>query len=322
MRRRRDFLLKVGALAVIVALAPQVACAQKVGRTYRIGVLAVYPRGQARLDPFFDELRTRGFVEGANLLVDYWFEPDIDRLDSAAAGMVTRAPDAIIGYGPVVVRAMENATKTIPILAWEPVAGRETLSLARRGSNKTGVSFFVAELNGKRQEILMEVLPSARHIAVLADPNVPQSLEAVTAAASARGVQLSVYSVATPEEIDVAIDAAKKTGAEGLNVLSSPMFYATRETIYGAAARARLPAIYEWSFMAEQGGLIGYGARTTLLHRQLARQTAEVLNGAKPADIPIEQATTFDLALNLKTAKALGIEIPGSILARADEVIE
>ena len=300
--RRRAFLLG----SVVVLLAAQLASAQRAGRTYRIGVLAVYPRDQARLEPFFDELRTRGFVEGANLSVDYWFEPDADRLDTAAVEMAKRVPDAMIGYGP----------------AWEPVAGKESSSLARRSSNKTGVSFFVAELNGKRQEILMEVLPSVRHMAVLADPNVPQSLESVTAAAGARGVELSVYSVSMPDEIDLAIDAAKKTGAGGLNVLSSPMFYANREAIFSAAAQARLPAIYEWSFMAEQGGLIGYGARTTLLHRQLARQTAEVLNGAKPADIPVEQATTFDLALNLKTAAALGISFPPAILARADEVIE
>jgi putative tryptophan/tyrosine transport system substrate-binding protein len=315
--------------AMLAAGAALLACssagwAQQAGRTYRIGY--VYPRDQTfapYIGGFFAELRRHGFVEGTNLAVDFRFDTDIRHLDAVATEVVGRAPDAILCFGPVVVRAMQRATLTIPILSFEPLSENDASnSLARPDRNTTGISLAVAELDGKHQDILLELLPSARHLAVLADTNMSRPLPAMREATNARGVELSIHSAATPDEIGPAIEAAEKAGAEALDVLSSPMFWGSREAIYDGAARARLPAIYEWAVMAAEGGLIAYGPDGLAAHRQLARQLVKVLDGTKPADLPVEQPTQFELAVNLKTAKALGVAIPPSILIRANEVIK
>jgi putative ABC transport system substrate-binding protein len=316
--------------AVLAAAATLIASsagwAQQVGRTYRIVFVTNFPRNQAQepfLAGFFGELRQHGFVEGANLAVDSELDVDSQHLDAVAAEVVQRAPDAILCFGPVVTRAVQHATPTIPILAFGPLSVSDASdSLARPDRNTTGISLVVDELNGKRQEILMELLPSAHHMAVLADRNVAHEFRTMREVADARGVELSVHWAASPDEVGPAIEGAEKTGAEALNVLSSPMFWGIRDTIYDGVARARLPAIYEWAVMAAEGGLIAYGPAPVLVWHQLARQLAKVLNGAKPADIPIEQPIKFELAVNLKAAKALGLTIPPSLLARADEVIE
>ena len=204
------------------------------------------------------------------------------------------------------------------------VAAGFVRSLARPGGNTTGVSILAPELNGKRQEILMEAVPGARRIAVLADPIItePAHLQALQNAARARGVEVAVFSAGTPELIAPTMDKAKEWGATALNVLSAPLFSINRRLVIERAAALGLPAIYEWAEMAEEGGLIAYGARLTLIYRQLARLIVKVLRGIKPEDLPVEQPTKFDLVVNLKTAKALGLTIPKSFLARADEVIE
>ena len=203
------------------------------------------------------------------------------------------------------------------------VAAGFVRSLARPGGNTTGVSVLAPELNGKRQEILMEAVPGARRIAVLADPiNTQAPLQALQNTARARGVEVAVFSVGTPELIAPTMDKAKEWGATALNVLSAPLFSINRRLIIERAAALGLPAIYEWAEMAEEGGLIAYGPRLTLIYRQLARLIVKVLRGIKPEDLPVEQPTKFDLVVNLKTAKALGLTIPESFLARADEVIE
>lgn len=168
----------------------------------------------------------------------------------------------------------------------------------------------------------MDLVPSARHMAALVDPHYPHQLSAVRKTTDARGVELSLRSVAKPDEIGPAIEAARQAGAQALNVLGSAMLYVNREAIFRDADRARLPAIYEWPEMAEEGGLVAYGPRLPSLYRQLARQVVKVLNGAKPSDIPVEQPTTFELVINLRTAKAFGLTIPLTLLARADKVIE
>jgi len=168
----------------------------------------------------------------------------------------------------------------------------------------------------------MELVPGARHMAALADPNSPYQLQALREAAHARGVELSVHWIAKPDEIGPGIEAAGKEGAQALNVLASPMLFANRKVIFSATAQARLPAIYQWPDMSEDGGLIAYGPPQLLLFRRFARLLVKVLNGAKPSDVPVEQPTTFELVINLKTAKALGITIPTTLLSRADKVIE
>jgi putative ABC transport system substrate-binding protein len=188
----------------------------------------------------------------------------------------------------------------------------------------TGISILATELDGKRQEILMELVPASRHMAALADPSAtePPQLETLRNAAAMRGFELSIYPVRDPEEIAAAVDGAQASGATALNVLASPVLNANRKIILDRSAAARLPAIYQWPETAEEGGLVAYGPRFTMVFRQLARQLVKLLHGVKPADIPVEQPTRFGLVVNLKTATALGLTVPPSILARADEVIE
>ena len=197
-------------------------------------------------------------------------------------------------------------------------------SLAHPGENLTGISILASELDGKRQQFLMELVPASRHMAALADPNTKGSLpaEALRTDTGARGVELSIYLVSGPEEIIAAIDKAQAAGATALNVLASPILNTNRKIILDRSAALCLPAIYQWPEAAEEGGVAAYGPRLTKVTRQLARQVVKVLRGTKPADLPVEQPTEFELVINLKTAKALGLTIPPSILLLADEVIE
>ena len=317
----RRAVLAAGAATLLVS---SVGRAQQARRTYRIGVISPTLRREPSLDAFFDELRRLGFIDGANLLVDGRFEVGTEDLDAVATDVVKQAPDAIVCIGTVVVRAGQRATATIPIVAggYDLLGSKLVSSLAHPEGNTTGVSIVATELDGKRQEILMELVPGARHMAALADPNSPYQLQALREAAHARGVELSVHWIAKPDEIGPGIEAAGKEGAQALNVLASPMLFANRKVIFSATAQARLPAIYQWPDMSEDGGLIAYGPPQLLIFRRFARLLVKVLNGAKPSDVPVEQPTTFELVINLKTAKALGITIPTTLLSRADKVIE
>jgi putative tryptophan/tyrosine transport system substrate-binding protein len=229
--------------------------------------------------------------------------------------------------GDVAIRAAQHATATIPILGVteDMVGSGQVNSLARPGGNTTGVSFLATELNGKRQEILIEAVPGIRRIAALAHSKETGSLQlqALRDAGRGRDVEVSIYRVANAEEITAAIDAAKASGAAALNVLSSPFLYGNRQLILERAAALRLPAIYQWPEEAEEGGLIAYGPSIVQIFRELvAQQLAQLFRGVKPADIPIEQPTKFELVINLKTANALGITVPATLVARADKVIE
>jgi putative ABC transport system substrate-binding protein len=198
-------------------------------------------------------------------------------------------------------------------------------SLARPGGNTTGVSVFATELDGKRLEILIEAVPGLHRMAVLADTTATRSpqLQALQDAAGARGVELSLYPVATAEEITPAIESAKASGAAALNVLSSPLLAGTWRLTMDRVAALRLPAIYPWVEEAEEGGFLAYGPRVSQIFRELvAQQLIKLLRGVKPADIPIEQPTKFELVINLKTAKAIGVTVPATLVARADKVIE
>ena len=198
-------------------------------------------------------------------------------------------------------------------------------SLARPGGHTTGVSVLATELDGKRQEILIEAVPGLRRMAVLADSKATGSpqLQALQDAARERDVEVSIHPVASAEEITAAIDAAKASGAAAINVLSSPLLNGNRQIIMQRVAMLRLPAIYRWAEMAEEGGFLAYGPRILQIFRELiAQQLVKLLRGIKPADIPIEQPTKFELVINLKTASAMGVTVPATLVARADKVIE
>jgi putative ABC transport system substrate-binding protein len=200
-----------------------------------------------------------------------------------------------------------------------------TRSLSKPDGNTTGISIFASELDGKRQEILMDAVPGIRRMAALADRNTtsPQRLQILQDAAGARGVELSTYRVETGEEIAGAIDMAKTSGAVALNVLASPLLNANRSIILARVAALRLPAMYQWPEIADEGGFISYGPRIVQIYREImARQLVKLLRGAKPADVPVEQPDRFELVINLKAAKAIGHEVPASLVLRADEVIQ
>ena len=247
---------------------------------------------------------------------------------SEVAVELAKAPvDVILAGGDPAIRAAQQATARIPILGFtdDMVGSGLVSSLARPGRNTTGVSLLATELDGKRQEILVDMVPDAHRIAALADPNTTalSRLQALRDAAHARGIELSIQQVDKPEEIIEAINAAQVAGAEAVNVLASPLLFAQRRLILERVAALHLPAIYQWPETAEEGGLAAYGPRIVQLFRDvLARQLVKLLRGTDPADLPVEQPTKFELVINLNSAKALGLTIPQSILARADEVID
>jgi putative ABC transport system substrate-binding protein len=323
--RRREFMTLLGSAA---AAWPPVAHAQEPGRIYRLGNLHVFPRQTPWYDALFDELRRLGFIDGQNLSVDeHGYGLRVDQLAEHASELVKAQVDVILAGGDTAIRAAQHATATIPILAFSDdlVGSGLASSLAKPGGNTTGVSLLASDLDGKRQDILMEAVPGLHRMAALADPNTtaPRQLQALQDSAHTHGVELSIHQITKLDEIAPAIDAAKTSEAAALNVLASPLLFVNRQVIIERTAALRLPAMYQWPDEAEQGGFIGYGPRLVQLYRDImARQLVELLRGAKPADLPIEQPTRFELVINLKTAKALGLTIPESFLVRADKVIE
>ncbi len=327
--RRRAFIALVGAGVTW----PFAGMAQEPGRTYRLGFLYAAPRDvNGVVTGFLDEVGRQGFIEGKNLAVDYRaFGSHPERVSEYAAGLAKAGVDVIATVGPAAARAAQQATKTIPILAVSDDMLGEGLvdSMARPNGNTTGLSMLATELDGKRQEILIEAVPGIRRMAALADSNMhaetktTAKLDALQAAARARAIELSLHQITTSEEIAAAIDMSKSSGATAINVLASPLLWANRRLIMDRAEALRLPAIYEWPEMAEEGGFAGYGPRLIDCFRKLhARQLIELLRGIKVADIPVQVPTKFELVINLKTAKAMGVTVPEGLLVRADKVIE
>jgi putative ABC transport system substrate-binding protein len=240
--------------------------------------------------------------------------------------MATAAPDAIVAGPEPQLRAIQARTRTIPIVGMseDMVAGGFVASLAHPGGNTTGVSLLSPELDGKRQQILLEAFPDLHRITALADATDTHTghLDTLRDAARSHGVELSTVSIAKPEDIAPAIDAAKTSGTQALNFLATPLFVVNCRIVFERAAVARLPAIYQWPDMAEQGGLMAYGPRLKQIYRQRARLLVKVLRGTKPDDIPVEQPTNFELVINLRAAKAIGHEISAGLVLRADKVIE
>src|SRR5262245_26571906 len=322
---RRELLAALGGAA---AAWPLVAWGQEPGRSYRLGALVGSPRDAPHYVALFDELRRLGFIEGGNLMIDAaGFGLPPERMEVHAADLMNGPVDVILAAGDVAVRAAQRATTSIPILALtDDMVGQGFVqSLSKPGGNITGVTILSSELDSKRQEILIEATPGIRRIAALVDSNTttPSQLRMLEDGARARGVALSIHRVAWREEIGSAVDAAKAAGAGALNVLASPLLFNSRSFIFQRVATMRLPAVYQWPEMAEQGGLIGYGPLLVQLFRDvMSRQLAKLLRGANPADLPVEQPTKFELVINLRTAKAMHHELPTELLSRADREIE
>jgi putative tryptophan/tyrosine transport system substrate-binding protein len=322
--RRRKFIKLIGSAAAAYPLA---AWAQQASRFYRLGVLTPVPRDAPTMVAFFDELRVNDFIEGQNLtVVPGGFGVADAQINEVAAAIVKAAPDVITAGPDPQLRALQVLTRTIPIVGMteDMVGSGFVASLVRPGGNITGISLLSPELDGKRMEILLEAVPGVRHMAAIAEASdtSAQHLATLRNAASARGVELAIFSVNKPEEIPMIINEAKAAGAEALNFLAGPIFLANRRIIFEQVAAGGLPAIYQWPEMAEDGGFMAYGSRFGEMFRQRARMVVKVLHGAKPADMPVEQPTRFELVVNLKTAKALGLTIPEAFLVRADKVVE
>jgi putative ABC transport system substrate-binding protein len=323
--RRREFIALIAAVSVTW---PFNATAQEAGRTYRYGIIAPFQCESAPINiALSDEMRRRGFINGQNLTIDCHEFGANNELSSQYAGDLVRAKvDVIVAWGDVAIRAAQQATKTIPILAMtDDMLGSGLVnSLARPNGNTTGVTILAAELVGKRQEILIEALPGIRGMAALSDTSTTDAkLHALQEAAHARNVELSVHRIASAEDVVAAIDLAKTSGATALNILASPFLWTVRQLIMDRAAALRLPAIWQWPENAEEGCFLAYGPRATQLVREItARQLVKLFRGVKVADIPVEQPTKFELWINLKTANALGVTVPPTLLARADDVIE
>ena len=321
--RRREFIALFGTSVAW----PFAAMAQEPGRTYRVGGLSSGPRNAPVHVAMFDVLRRLGFIEGQNLtIVWHAYALQVDLIPEFAAELVKSKVDVIYASGDA-VRVAQQATATIPILGvTRDMIGQGLVnSLARPGGNITGVSVLATELDGKRLEILIEAVPGLRRMAILADSKVTRSseLQALQEAARARGVEVSMHRVASTEEITATLDTAKASGVAALNVLSSPLLYANRQLIMDRVAALRLPAVYPFPEEADEGGFVGYGPSIVQIFRDImAQKLVKLLRGIKPADIPVEQPTHFELWINLKTANALGVTVPETLLARADKVIE
>jgi putative ABC transport system substrate-binding protein len=325
--KRREFITLVGGAALAWPLS---ARAQEAGRTYRLGFLVPAPRTSAAIAAFMDELRLGGFVEGQNFSVVGSFAVTAEQIAAGVAAVVKAAPDAIVCGPELYARALQAATRAIPLVSMSEdlVGAGLAASLAKPGGNITGISLLSPELDGKRQDILIEAVPGARRIAALADSaSTPERhLHELQEAARSRGVELLTFAVSKPEDIARALNDAKAQGAEAINVLATSLFSVpgspNSRAVIERAAELRLPSIFQWPESAEVGGLVGYGPRFTQVYRQRARMIVKVLRGTKAADLPVEQPTNFELIINLKTAKAIGHEVPAALVLRADTVIE
>jgi ABC-type uncharacterized transport system substrate-binding protein len=324
---RRAFL---GALGLLTT--PLVAAAQSAGKVPRIGVLG--PRtasdGARYLEPFRRGMRDLGWVEGKNILIEYrWAEGRSERIPELAAELVRLNVDVIFAGTTAMTVAAWKATKTIPIVmatGGDPVAIGLVASLARPGGNVTGLSFSVdSETFAKQLELLKETVPTVRRVAVLFNPANPgqrPAVERVGDAARSIGVSLQVLEARTPSDFKQAFAAMARARAEALLVVADSILGYNRLRLQGFVARSRLPAIYGLREHVEAGGLMSFAADVRDNFRRAATYVDKILKGAKPADLPVEQPSKFELVINLKTAKELGLTVPPSLLARADQVIE
>jgi putative tryptophan/tyrosine transport system substrate-binding protein len=319
--KRREFITLLGSAAAW----PLAARAQQ-GRLPVVGVLRPSAKdAEPFAEPFRRYMKAIGWEEGRNIRFLFaWMEGRNERAPLLAGDFVAQNVDLVVTFGDPAIRAAQRATQSIPIVGMtdDMVGSGLVASLARPGGNTTGVSILAPELNVKRLELLHEFVPQARRIAVLADPSTISTHAQLTSAARDLGVELVLFEVQNPAQIGGPLDAIAAAKVEAVNVLASPQLYGARYLIIERLRNARLPAIYQFPEAAEEGGLLSYGPRLLLCFRHVVSLVDKVLRGAKPADLPIEQPTKFELVVNLKTASAIDMTIPATLLLRADEVIE
>jgi putative ABC transport system substrate-binding protein len=312
-------------LAVSLTLASLVAEAQQTGKVYRIGWLAPASL-PTTLDAFRDGLRVFGYVEGNNLVIEQRYaNGKPERLAGLVAELVGAKADVIVTTGNQATAAAKTTTGSIPVVfvAGDPVEAGFVASLARPGGNMTGVNTLPGELNAKRLELLKEALPKVSRVAVLFEPRqLSTSIPPIEAAASSLGLQVTRLEVHGAYDFERALAAAARSHVGALMPVSSALFHGERQRIVSLAAKHRLPAMYEHRDFADAGGLLSYGPDILFLNRRVAAYVDKILKGAKPADLPVEQPTKFELVINLKTAKALGLTIPQTILLQAAQVID
>jgi putative tryptophan/tyrosine transport system substrate-binding protein len=327
MMKRRDFIMLLGSAAVAWPLA---AGAQQGERVRRIGVFmnrwADDPLGQANAATFQQALQDLGWTEGKNLRADYRWRGEF--ISSSAAQLVKLAPDLILAAGSSNLAAVQQATRTIPIVftnVTDPVGSGFVASLSRPGGNTTGVVTFEYSMSGKWLELLKEIAPSTMRAGVLRNPAVGSGIgqfSAIQSAAVSLSVELTPVDVREANEIERAIGAFARAPNTGLIVTSSAFTIAQRDLIITLAGHHRLPAIYPFRFFSTSGGLMSYGPNQTDQWRLASGYVDRILRGEKPADLPVQMPTRYELVINLKTAKALGLTIPDELLKLADEVIK
>jgi putative ABC transport system substrate-binding protein len=326
--KRRDFISLLGGAAAW----PRVARAQQSDRIRRIGVLigiADDAEGQARLAVFRKGIQDLGWIEGSNARFDVRFTGGAaERARAYAAELVALAPDAILANSAAVLSALQQQTKTIPIVfvgVLDPVSSGFVESLARPGGNITGFSGYDFGLGAKWLEILKDIVPGMTRVGVLRDPTLPGgsgALGAIQAVASSFKVELTALDVREAASIERGLAALAREPNGGVIILANPGASVHLDLIVALAARHRLPAVYPFRYFATRGGLVSYGTDNKAEWQRAASYMDRILKGEKPADLPVQQPTKYELVINVKTAKALGLEVPPQLLARADEVIE
>ena len=328
MITRRAF---IGGLAGGLLAAPLAADAQQAGKVPRIGFLG---NSTAALEanlvgPFREGLRDLGYVEGRNILIEYrWAEGKYERFPALVAELIALKVDVIVTAGTPAALAVKKAAPSVPLVmaaVGDPIGVGLVASLARPGGNSTGLTAIAPELEGKRLELLREVVPKLSHIAVLWNPDNPfqaDSLKETRAAAQVLGIKVQLLGVRTPEELPAAFAAILRERPGALLVLADRIFLHNRVSIVDFEAKHRLPGVYAYRELVEAGGLMSFGPSYAGMHRRAAYYVDKILKGAKPGDLPVEQPTKFELVINLRAAKALGLTIPPSLRLRADEVIQ
>ena len=326
--KRREFITLLGGAS---AAWPLVARAQQAERMRRIGALiplaADDPEALGRITAFVQGLQQLGWTDGRNVrIIARWAAGNADNFRKYAAELVALAPDAILATSTPAVLALQQATHTVPIVfvqVIDPVGAGMVASLARPGGNTTGFMSFEYGMSGKWVELLKEIAPGVRRVAVLRDLTIGiAQLAAIQAVAPSLGMELSVIGVRDADEIESAVTTFARSPNGGLIVTASTSAITHRELISTLAARHRLPAVYPFRFFVIEGGLISYGPDSIDPYRHAAGYVHRILKGEKPADLPVQAPTKYELVINLKTAKAIGLDVPATVLARADEVIE
>jgi putative ABC transport system substrate-binding protein len=322
--RRRQFIALLGGTAASWSLAADAQ--QQAGKQPRIGIISVEP-GELT-EAFSQGLREDGYVDGQNIILDTrYYHGSLERIDEFARELVALKCSVIVAGSPYAIRAVLKETNTIPTvgidLESDPVANGWVKSLARPGSNLTGLFLDIPELGGKQIELLRNVVPTLTRLAALWDPTIGTlQFNAIETAARSSGVTLESFPIRTAEEINDAVERAAQRRVDGMIVLTSPLIFNQRSQIADLALKARLPTINGFNLYPKVGGLMAYGPNFPSIFKRAASYVDRILSGVNPGELPIERPTKFELVINLKTAKALGLQVPWQLQQLADEVIE